>query len=295
MCTYNGERFLAAQIESILAQTYSNFELVISDDGSTDVTKAILKQYEHHPKTKIFYQEKNIGIIKNFAFATAQSQGSLIAYSDQDDVWMNQKLERLVNNIGGSALVYSDSLLTDENGNSLHKKLSDLRNMYTGNDSRGYIFYNCVWGHGMMIRREIIEQSQPMPENIHHDVWLAFKALTLGGIVYLHEVLTLYRQHQSSTSKTLPQKTEARNFSKRWIDYHKQMEWLQLMHDHERDEYKPFYKALIDLYKTKESGFSMALFSFLLKNRKALFCFSKKNYLSQVVEMLKQSRREKPA
>src|SRR5687767_14186749 len=119
LCTWNGDRFLKEQVDSILSQTYENFELVISDDASTDGTKEILKAYEAHPKTKIFYQENNIGLIKNFAFATEKSKGNFIAYSDQDDVWLKNKLEKLVSSIGDSALVYSDSLLTDENGKSL--------------------------------------------------------------------------------------------------------------------------------------------------------------------------------
>lgn len=293
MCTYNGDRFLKEQVDSILEQDYPNFELIISDDASSDNTRNVLKLYEDHPHTKIFYQAENIGLIKNFAMATAHANGSFIAYSDQDDVWLKNKLSRLVTSIGGSALVYSDSLLTDEKGNSLNKKLSDLRHMYSGDDSRGYVFYNCVWGHGMLMKREAIERSLPMPENIHHDVWLAFKALTSGGIVFLDEVLTLYRQHESSTSKTLPQKTEARKLSKRWQDYQKQLYWMQLMYDNERQQYKHFYKELIELYRKKENGFSFALFSFLMKYRRELFCFSKKNYFSQVVEILKQSRGEK--
>ena len=293
MCTWNGDRYLKEQVDSILAQDYENFELVISDDASTDETKEILKYYEAHPKTKIFYQENNIGLIKNFAFATEKSKGSFIAYSDQDDIWLKHKLAKLVTSIGNSALVYSDSLLTDENGKSLDKKLSDLRNMYSGEDSRGYIFYNCVWGHGMMIRRDAAERSLPMPNTIHHDVWLAFKAFTLGGIVYLDEVLTLYRQHQSSSSKTLPQKVEARKASKRWEDYLKQLDWIRLMYENERPAYQPFYKEFLELYRTKEKGkFSGELFWFMMKNRKSLFILSKKNMISQVVEILKQARGE---
>ena len=294
MCTYNGAAFLTEQIESILGQTYPNFELIISDDASTDGTTEILNKYAGHPFVKLFYQDKNKGLVMNFAFATEQSSGTYIAYSDQDDVWKENKLERLVASIGDHALVYSDSILTDEKGNSLGKKLSDLRNMYSGKDSRGYILYNCVWGHGMLVKKSVVEKSQPMPPGIHHDVWLAFRAITVGGIVYLDEVLTYYRQHHSSSSKTLPQKTEARKYSKRWEDYIKQVEWIDLMYANERPEYRPFYQQLLNVYRTKEKGkFSWPLFSFMMKYRKKLFMFSKKNYLSQLVEIMKQARGEK--
>ena len=68
IATYNGERFIKEQIDSILNQTYQNIQLIISDDGSTDKTREILKQYEQNEKIKIFYQEKNLGYIKNFEF-----------------------------------------------------------------------------------------------------------------------------------------------------------------------------------------------------------------------------------
>jgi len=207
---YNGEKYLTEQIDSILRQTYRPLELIISDDASTDKTRQILKQYESNPLIRIYYQEKNIGITKNFAFAAEKAKGDLIAFSDHDDIWMENKIQKLVNAINDSPLVYSDSLLMDENGMSLDKKLSDLKKMYSGDDSRGYILSTCVWGHGMLITRKLLEKSLPMPDEIHHDIWIAFQAFLHGGIKYLDEVLTHYRQHTYSTSKTLPQKQPAR-------------------------------------------------------------------------------------
>ena len=295
MCTYNGAAYVEEQIASLLTQTYRPLEIIISDDASDDDTPNILRRYEANPIIRIFYQDENIGLTKNFAFASEQAKGAYIAYADQDDIWMENKIERLYQSIGNYMLVYSNSELVDEKGQSLHKRLSDIRNMYTGDDSRGYILYSVVWGHGMLINRSLLLQSLPIPDEIHHDIWLAFKALTLGGILYLDEVLTQYRQHMHSTSKTLPQKQPVRKRAQRYKDYEKQLRWITLMLQHERPAYKPFYQQLVTLYSEKGKGhYVWSLVLFMLRYRNELFRFSKKSYSSQLVEIIKQARGEIP-
>lgn len=293
LCSYNGAGFLGSQIDSILSQTWQPLELVISDDASTDDTPSILKNYETHPSVRIFYQEQNLGLGRNFDFAAAQAKGKLIAFSDQDDIWVKDKIEKLVNAMDDRPLVYSDSWLVDEKAQGLGKKLSDLKRMYSGDDSRGYILYSCVWGHGMLITRELLEKSQPIPAEVHHDIWLAFQAFLHGGIKYLDEPLTLYRQHNSSSSITIPQKQRTRKREERYKDYKKKLRWIELMQQHERPEYQPFYQELLRLYVRKEKGYVWPLVSFMLKHREAIFRYSKKGFVSQLLEILKQGRRER--
>ena len=291
LCTYNGAKYIATQLDSILRQTYKPIELVISDDASTDDTRQVLQRYEANPAISIFYNEKNIGLAKNFAFASGKAKGEFIAYSDQDDIWVENKIEQLYKAISDKLLVYSDSELIDENGNSIGKKLSGIRHMYTGEDSRGYIFSSVVWGHGMLIKKELLQLSQPFPANVHHDVWLAFKAITHGGITYLDEVLTKYRQHPGSSSITLPVEWHKRKDTERYTDFKKQLDWMQLMHDHERDEYKPFYSRLIHLYSKKEKGkYVWPLVFFMMRYRKKLFMFPRKSFISNLIEILKHGR-----
>jgi len=291
LCTYNGAKYLATQLDSIMRQTYKPLELIISDDASTDDTWQVLQRYENNPAISIFYNEKNIGLAKNFDFASWKAKGELIAYSDQDDIWAENKIERLYSAMGENLLVYSDSELVDNNGNSLGKKLSGIRNMYTGEDSRGYIFSSVVWGHGMLIKKELLQLSEPLPANVHHDVWLAFKAITHGGIAYLDEVLTKYRQHPDSSSITLPAEWHKRKDTERYRDFKKQLDWMQLMHEHERDEYKPFYARLILLYSKKEKGkYVWPLVFFMLGSRKKLFMFPRKSFISNLIEIFKHGR-----
>lgn len=161
LCTFNGASYLAEQVDSILAQTYAPLELIISDDASEDNTRHVLQRYENNPAVRILYQEKNIGLTQNYARAASESKGRFIAFSDQDDIWVKDKIEKLVNAIGSSPLVYSDSLLVDETGRSMRMRLSGLKRMYTGTDSRGYILYSCVWGHGMLITRDLLNDAYP--------------------------------------------------------------------------------------------------------------------------------------
>jgi glycosyltransferase involved in cell wall biosynthesis len=291
LCSYNGERFIKEQIDSILSQTYSNIEIIISDDASTDATPQILQEYKTHQKIKLFFQSQNLGSPKNFEFTLKQTIGEFIAYSDQDDIWLPQKIEKLYKGIEDKSLIYSDSELVDESGNKLNKKISDLRDMYSGHQTKGFIFSNAVWGHALMINSKILPAVLPTPEGIPHDIWTAFIATTITGIKYLDQPLTLYRQHASTATKTIAEKAKKRKMSKRFADFEKQLYWIGVMRDHERPEQKKFYSELYDLYDKKRNGkYVWPLFSFLMKHRQELFMYTKKKWSSQIVEIFKQAK-----
>ncbi len=290
MCTYNGHAYLKDQIESILTQTYTHFELIISDDASIDGTRQILKQFENTDRVRIFYQESNLGIAANYSFVCSKAKGKFIAFSDQDDIWLPEKIEKLVASIGNSPLVYSNSQLMDQNGKLLEVKLSDWKKMYSGEDSRGYFLYSCVWGHGMLITRELLEKCLPIPKEIHHDIWIVFQAFMNGGIKYLNETLTQYRQHPPGSVHDL-QFSEGKGPEAKIKAYKKKLAWLLLMKENERKKYQPFYDKLYQLYELKQHrSYVFPLMSFMLKNRKAIFNLSRKGLASQFVEILKQAK-----
>lgn len=294
LCIYNGEDFLKEQIESILNQSWDTIELIISDDQSSDNTRNILQSYSTHPSIRLFFQDKNLGPVKNVEFALKQAKGDLIAFSDQDDIWKPEKLETLFSAIENRLLVYSDSELVDEKGNSLNKKLSDLRNMYSGTDSKGFVFSNVVWGHAMMIRRNLLQYALPIPVTIPHDIWLAYIATVKGGITYLDKVLTFYRQHSKTHTITLAVPATTRTLDKRYKDFEKQLNWLGVMKNHAQENEKQFYEHLHLLYKEKEKGkFSWKLFSFLINHHRELFRFKRKSFASNLVEIIKLSRGER--
>lgn len=296
LCTFNGEKYVEQQLKSILNQTYTNFEIIISDDASSDNTMNILAKYQNQSKIKIFQNKINLGYAGNFETALQHVNGKFIAFSDQDDIWLPHKLECLINNIGDKLLAYSNSEYVDENSKTLNKKLSDISLMYTGTNARGFILWNVVWGHSMLIKNELLPFVLPIPINVPHDIWMAFMATNKGGIRYVNEVLTYYRQHSNTVShqtfKSEPSK-KSRTMKKRFEEYLQMVRWVSILKDHVDPKEQTFYNTFLNLYLQKENGFAWRLFFFMVQNRKDLFLFRNKKMLSQIVEIRKYCRQEK--
>ncbi len=292
LCTYNGERFLKAQIQSLLQQTWENLEVIISDDCSTDATRTILEKYETDPRFRITYQPQNLGAIENFELATRQATGEYLAFCDQDDIWLPEKIEKLYNHIGDSWLAYSDSILIDEDGQSLRKNLSQLRKMRDVKDTRGFIFSNVVWGHTMLVNKQLIPHVLPIPAGVPHDIWFAAKATALTGIKYLNAPLTLYRQHSKTVTTTIAQKTSTRPLEQRYKDFEHRLQWIEVLKNNET-VFRSFYEELYQLFSKKGKGkFVWPLLFFLLKKERLLFQFTNKNLISRLIEIRKLSRGE---
>ncbi len=199
IATYNGERYLETQLESILSQTIPPREIIVVDDASSDDTVAMLKSYAaNDTRFRVLINEQNIGYIRSFEKGMLHATCSFIALSDQDDIWMPYKLETLFKSMGSSIAVYSDSILVDESGTSVGKKMSDIKNQLTYSNCLMYTIGAWAPGHAMMFRRELIEKSQPFPTIVTHDFWLGFVAACNGGITYVNEALVQYRQHTAN-------------------------------------------------------------------------------------------------
>lgn len=199
MATYNGERFIDAQIRSILSQTYTNLEIIIVDDGSTDQTYTILESYAlKDRRIRLFRNENNLGYIKNFEKGLLLAKGQYLAPSDHDDIWMPEKITTLVHAINGATIVYADSILIDENDNQLGKKLSDIKRLSDFNDCLNFLVGNSAAGHAMLIQTDLIKNTIPFAPMIPHDHWLGFVATLYHGIKFIDTPLVYYRQHNSS-------------------------------------------------------------------------------------------------
>ncbi len=203
MATYNGERFIEEQINSILNQTYSSLELVIVDDGSKDKTINIIKNIQsQNPNIRLFINEQNLGVTATFNRAVSESKGSFIAFSDQDDLWVNHKIETLVSRIGDHNAIYGNSLLVDEKGNSLDKFFSSMMHLKSYYSGMPFLLSNTVAGHAMVAKADFLKRIQPFPSNLYFDLWIAFNAAATNGIKYVDEVLVHYRQHSSNAVGT---------------------------------------------------------------------------------------------
>jgi glycosyltransferase involved in cell wall biosynthesis len=202
LCTYNGEKYLKEQLDSLLAQTYQNLEIIIVDDGSTDNTYRMITDFAEKDK-RIQYSQNasNLGYNKNFEKTISLTKGDFIAICDQDDIWEPDKIQVLLDNIGNNWLVISNSVLIDENGKLLDKELLKSFNFFTGLDFRGILLDNFVTGHTCLMSREFLSHLFPFPALGYYDWWMGFIAIYHKKINYVGKVLTKYRLHENSVTQ----------------------------------------------------------------------------------------------
>lgn len=208
MATYNGARFLRAQLDSILRQTIRDIELVVSDDCSSDGTWEILEEYRKNvPFMTIHRNEANLGYKKNFEKAIRMCQGDYIALSDQDDIWEPNHLETLLSVIGEKQIACGNAVLIDSKGKPLELTLSErecLDTIYTEGLEQAYkisYYRNPYQGASMLMKREFFDKALPIPEKAcYHDTWFATMGCFSGGIAYTLDIITLYRMHDANVS-----------------------------------------------------------------------------------------------
>ncbi len=204
LCTYNGSAYLAAQLDTLVNQTYAPTEIIAVDDCSTDNTYAILEDFaSRYPQFKIYKNETNLGFAANFEKAVKLCSGELIALCDQDDLWHPQKIELQAAAINDNVLIYHDSEFISQDGVPMGKKMSDIRNFYRGCRPEVFLIFNCVSGHSILMKRSLIDDALPLPKDYFHDWWLAYVATNVGSIDFTPECLVQYRQHQSSDTNIL--------------------------------------------------------------------------------------------
>ena len=204
MTTYNGEKFLKAQLDSILNQTFCNFELIVCDDCSKDNTRQILEEYKNKDKRiKLYFNEKNLGFKKNFEKAINLCQGTFIALSDQDDIWVPEHLELLYKNLGEADLICANCQLIDKNGNKL-PETSRPKDIYIPENSdelfRTLLHINFVQGCVCLFKKEILPIFLPIPEEMtYHDYWLSLiLSLNNKKIKYIPNIINFYRRHENN-------------------------------------------------------------------------------------------------
>jgi glycosyltransferase involved in cell wall biosynthesis len=194
--TYNGATYLHEQLDSILAQTWPSLEIIAIDDGSTDTTVSILREYAaRDPRIKIVVNEQNLGFIRNFEKGCSLATGHWISLCDQDDYWMPDKIEKMARAIGDMPMIYCDSLLCDEHLQPLGTRISDLVHYQSFDDPRQLCVFSRMYGHATLITRGLFERCRPFLKEVPHDGWLAYHATLYGGVRYLPEPLVKYRQH----------------------------------------------------------------------------------------------------
>jgi glycosyltransferase involved in cell wall biosynthesis len=213
VCTYNGERFLREQLDSLIRQDYPNLEIIVSDDCSSDATLEILEEYaETHTQITVFQNSSNLGFVRNFEKCLRLCSGQYIALCDQDDIWFPEKISSLYNEIGSADLIYSAVELIDHAGTKLSTPFPNV-NRIEGRCHLALLFSNCVTGHTCLFKTQLLESALPIPSGVKlHDQWIAFVAASRSGIKASPRVLSYYRKHDNNVvfGKKDSRKTECK-------------------------------------------------------------------------------------
>ena len=199
VATYNGEKFIREQIDSILCQLSSDDEIIVSDDGSTDGTIVIINCVGDK-RIRIIEGPRKHSPTFNFENALKEAKGDYIFLADQDDVWKTNKVEVCMKWLQKYDCVVSDAQVTDSNLNPLYPSLYAIMQVRQGH------IYNTVWKNGytgccMAFRRNILEASLPFPKDIPmHDIWIGNVAAYKYNVKFIPDKLILFRRHKETIS-----------------------------------------------------------------------------------------------
>ncbi len=214
LATRNGERFLPAQLESILAQSHENWRLLARDDDSSDRTPQVLKEFAARDRRiEILPGGQRQGSTGNFSqLLSAAPETGLCFFCDQDDLWPNDRLERMLAAFksqirktapAAPALLHTDLRLIDSTGAEIAPSMRPrVAASHTDDDPLGFLLaQNFVTGCSAMLNEPLRRLASPIPtEAINHDWWLALIAAATGHIHYLADALTDHRRHDANSN-----------------------------------------------------------------------------------------------
>lgn len=210
---YNGEKYLREQIESILHQSYPDWKLLIRNDGSTDGSDEIIRRFCAKYPDKIFqiYEpSSNIGLVESLNILLHNSSSEYVMFADQDDVWLNDKLELSLSqmlyletaNLDKPIMICTDVKCVNNEMEILHESFFKSMRFIDGvvGNVEKMLALNEVQGCTIMINRTLIPFIYPIPKFMKiHDMWIGIHAANFGKAEYLHHQTLLYRQHDSNT------------------------------------------------------------------------------------------------
>jgi glycosyltransferase involved in cell wall biosynthesis len=210
LCTFNGERFLQAQLQSLVSQARRPDELVEFDDGSTDRSVEMLREFVAPFEVRVHVNEKQLGPAQNFAAAMAACTGSIICFCDQDDVWEPGKIEAMVRAFSATprpAFVFSDAAMCDDNQADLGYRLwssvgfsGRFRRQFDGGDPFGVLVrQNVVTGATLAMDARYRGLILPIPGGWMHDGWIAILLSAVAPVAAIDQPLIRYRQHAAQS------------------------------------------------------------------------------------------------
>ncbi|XWW48094.1 glycosyltransferase [Fibrella sp. USSR17] len=209
MATFNGGNFIKEQVSSILEQLTCDDELIISDDSSTDDTLNIINQF-NDSRIKVYPNMKFKNAVLNFEYALSKSSGAFIFLADQDDVWLEGRVEKMMEELKKFDLVVSNCKFIDKN-NRLMINVESFFDIYkSGKGFFKNLTKNTYIGNCMAFNRQLLNYSLPFPKsisnypNIDHGYWIGLVADSRFKVKFISEVFLHYRRHDNNVSPTGP-------------------------------------------------------------------------------------------
>ncbi|WP_242258581.1 glycosyltransferase family 2 protein [Streptococcus thoraltensis] len=263
LSTYNGEKYLSEQIESIQAQTFTDWQLLIRDDGSSDGTVDLIKHFVKSDHRIRFINEDNIvnyGVVKSFYHLVKFEKADYYFFSDQDDVWLPEKLEITLQrgqkeNSDKPLLVYTDLRVVNENLEILQESMIKAQSHHANTELVQELTENTVTGGTMMINKALADKWQVYENLLMHDWYLALLAASLGKLVYIDQPTQLYRQHEANVLGARTWSKRAKNWLRPntliskywWLIKSSQSQAEKLLNQELTDEIKEMILAYIGL------------------------------------------------
>ncbi len=205
---YNGERFLKQLLDSILSQTYTNWQIIVRDDCSSDGSMNIIRNYQSKYPHKIIVVEDSYGNQGTSGcnnLLLQEMNSDYFMFCDQDDIWENKKIEILMEKMKEQEYKYpqipimicSDACCIDDNNNLLCSSFFENQKFceVTGNVHK-LLALNVVQGSTTLMNRKVKETIKYIPNDLFHDWWTAVNVAYYGKVCYIHKQLIRYRQHQ---------------------------------------------------------------------------------------------------
>lgn len=200
MATYNGEKFIREQIESILHQISEDDELIISDDGSTDKTISIIQGF-NDSRITIYLNDNVHGFTPNFENALTKAKGDYIFLSDQDDIWASNKVKKILEELKNYDMVISDCITFNNKGRIIQESRFDFFDIKAGFIQ--HLIKSRYLGCCIAFNKKVLKSSLPFPKRydlVEHDIWLVAVAFKYYSVKLLHEPLVWYRRHGNNVS-----------------------------------------------------------------------------------------------
>lgn len=210
LATYNGEKYLQEQIDSLFSQTFKDWRLIIRDDGSTDTTTSLIECLEKEFPDKVLVIKDglgNLGAAQSFSRLLEVSDAPYVAFCDQDDIWIDNKLELQMKEmickekelgVEAPILVHSDLIVVGHDLRILSTSFWKYQklNPEKMNKLSRLLVQNFVTGCTCLLNKKLVSLSKPMHHDaIMHDWWVALMALTNGIIININTPTVYYRQH----------------------------------------------------------------------------------------------------